>query len=353
MLDKNELVRYSRHVQLSEIGIAGQEKLKRAKVVVIGAGGLGCPVLLYLTAAGIGEIGIVDFDTIAISNLQRQVLYATSDIGKLKAEVAATKLRQQNPHVKFTVFAEQLTTQNALEIMSRYDVIVDATDNFSTRYMVNDACVLLNKSFVYGAIHRFEGQVSVFNYKEEHKEHGPTYRCLFPIPPSPESSPNCSAMGVLGVLPGVIGTLQATEVIKMITGIGNVLSGKLLLMNALTMEFNTLEIDKTDAPIKGMPITPEAFKKMDYAFFCGATPTDVKSINAKQLMVLLSEKDKIQLLDVRELEEAPFVRELIDLQIPLAELLNEVDQVSTTKKVVVFCKSGQRSKRAIEILQTE
>ncbi|MEO6902556.1 MAG: molybdopterin-synthase adenylyltransferase MoeB [Bacteroidia bacterium] len=353
MLDKNELVRYSRHILLSEIGTAGQEKLKNAKVLVIGAGGLGCPVLLYLTAGGVGEIGIVDFDKIDASNLQRQVLYTVDDIGRLKAETAAAKLAQQNPYVKFTVFTQQLTTQNALEIINQYAIIVDGTDNFSTRYMVNDACVLLNKPLVYGAIYRFEGQVSVFNYKVEQQEQGPTYRCLFPVPPGLESTPNCSEIGVLGVLPGMIGTMQAAEVIKMITGIGTPLSGRLLLLNALTMDVNTLEIKRTCETIKGVPTNAEEFRKADYAFFCGDVPTAIKSINAKQLLVLLKEKDKLQLLDVRNSDEEPVINDFFDLQIPFGDLLDEVEKLSRTKQVVVFCKSGMRSKRAIEILQKE
>lgn len=354
MLNKEEISRYSRHLLLPEIGIAGQEKLKNAKVLVIGAGGLGCPVLLYLTAAGVGEIGIVDFDKVEESNLQRQVLYTVEDIGKPKAEVAAVKLAKQNPFVKFAVYPHQLNNKNALEIIKDFDIIVDGTDNFSTRYLVNDACVILDKPLIYGSIYRFEGQVSVFNYHNKNGIKGPTYRCLFPVPPGPESSPNCSEIGVLGVLPGIIGTLQANETIKLITSIGETLSGKLLIINALTMDFSTIEITRNSESLKLTPANAEAFKKNDYDFFCGIKETGgIRKITAQELLLLLDKKEEIQIVDVRELGEQPIVERLIDLQIPLAEIINQVDKISKEKQVVVFCRSGQRSMRAIELLKKE
>jgi len=238
-LTPEEKYRYSRHLLLEEVGLEGQEKLKEAKVLVIGAGGLGCPVLLYLAAAGVGTIGVIDFDTIDASNLQRQTLFSTDDVGRSKAEVAKEKLNANNPFINVIAYNEELTNKNSLEIFSAFDIIVDGTDNFHTRYMVNDACLIANKPFVYGAIHKFEGQVSVFNYQE-----GPTYRCLFPNPPEAGSIPSCSEVGVVGILPGIIGTQQANQVIKIILQIGQVLSGRLMIYNALQSSFMEIEINK-------------------------------------------------------------------------------------------------------------
>ncbi len=355
MLNKEEISRYSRHLLLPEIGTIGQGKLKNAKVLVIGAGGLGCPVLLYLTAAGVGKIGIVDFDTVDESNLQRQILYAVEDIGKYKAIVAADKLFKQNPFVKFTVYNLQVNNQNALDIIKNFDIIIDGTDNFATRYLINDACVLLNKPLIYGAVYRFEGQVSVFNFKDRKGINGPTYRCVFPEPPSPESAPNCSEIGVLGVLPGIIGTMQANEAIKLITGIGEPLSGKLLLLNALTMSFTTIDVSYNKESIKNTPANVEEFLKMDYNYFCGSHKhTDgIKDITAKELISLLDKKEKLQLLDVREPGELPVVTELEDLQIPLGDIKEQTNKISRDKKVIVFCRSGARSKQAITLLQND
>lgn len=353
MLNKEEISRYSRHLLLPEIGISGQEKLKAAKVLVIGAGGLGCPALQYLAAAGVGEIGIIDFDKVDISNLQRQILYNVEDVGKYKAEISATKLSKQNPLVSFKVFNSALDTKNALQIISDFDIVIDGTDNFTTRYLVNDACVILNKPLIYGSIYRFEGQVSVFNYSSVPNTKSPTYRCLFPVPPSPESSPNCSEIGVLGVLPGIIGTLQATETIKLITGIGEILSGRLLLINALSMEFITVSLEYNKESNKNAPQNRDEFLKTDYPLFCGQAQNteSVKSISASELLLLLKNKDNLQLLDVRENGELPIITELIDLQIPLSEVENGGDKISKDKKVIVFCKSGGRSRKAISLLE--
>ena len=240
-IEKN---RYSRHILLDKIGLEGQEKLKGAKVLVIGAGGLGCPVLQYLTAAGVGTIGIIDFDIVDETNLQRQILFTVNDVGVNKAEAAENRLRQLNPYVRFNIYPERLTTKNALNLFSEYDIIVDGTDNFSTRYLVNDACVITGKPLVYGAIYKFEGQVAVFNFNG-----GPSYRCLFPEPPKSGSVPNCSEVGVIGVLPGLIGTQQANEVIKLILEIGEPLSGKLLTYNSLDNSFFTLKVNRSEEQI--------------------------------------------------------------------------------------------------------
>lgn len=351
MLSKEELSRYNRHLILPGFGLQGQEKLKQSKVLVIGAGGLGCPVLLYLTAAGVGEIGIIDFDTVEESNLQRQILFSQDDIGKSKAEAAGKKLAKQNPHINFNIYSIRLHTYNALEIFEHYDVIIDGTDNFATRYLVNDACVLLGKPLVYGAIYKFEGQVSVFNYATT----APTYRCLFPLPPAAGSVANCSEIGVLGVLPGIVGMLQATEAIKIITGIGTVLSGKILLVDALSMNFLSVDLSRNENAWKTTaPATPDEFLGKDYDFFCGnKSASDVNKITAVELQQIIDNKNEIQLLDVREPNEQPLVKELTDLQIPLDEIQNYVNEISKTKKVIVFCKGGTRSKRAIELLEKE
>lgn len=357
MLNKEEIARYSRHLLLPEIGMAGQEKIKNAKILIIGAGGLGCPALQYLTAIGIGVIGIIDFDKVDESNLQRQILYSTDDIGKLKTEAAVSKLYKQNPFVKINSYPVRLTNKNALKFFSEYDLIIDGTDNFATRYLVNDACVLMNKPLIYGSIYKFDGQVSVLNYTDSSRTSGPTYRCLFPTPPISGSVPNCSEIGVLGILPGIIGTLQATEAIKIITGIGEPLSGKLLLVDALAMNFQTIEIVRNNEWINSAPKNREEFLQTDYEYFCGnkniefeTKPDSVHSISAHELKSIIENNPEIQLLDVRELYEQPQINELKDIQIPLGDIPNQTHLISKNKKVIVFCKSGLRSKHAIEIL---
>ena len=354
MLNKEEISRYSRHLLLPEIGTTGQVKLKSAKVLVVGAGGLGCPVLLYLTAAGVGEIGIVDFDKVDESNLQRQVLYTVEDVGKSKVEVAVAKLSEQNPFVNFTTYNSKLDNQNALEIIRNFDIVIDGTDNFATRYLVSDACVILNKPLIYGSIYRFEGQVSVFNYIDKNGIQGPSYRCLFPQPPTPESSLNCSEIGVIGVLPGIVGTLQANEAIKCITGIGKVLSGKLLLINALTMDFSTIEVAHNNETIESIPVNAEEFKKMSYDFFCGTSRNDsIKGVTVKELVRLLDKREKLQIIDVREPGEQPALDELTDLKTALGDILDQADRISQSKQVIILCQSGKRSRRAIELLQNK
>jgi adenylyltransferase/sulfurtransferase len=353
MLSKEELKRYDRHILLSEIGISGQEKLKNAKVLVIGAGGLGCPVLQYLTAAGIGTIGIVDFDVVDESNLQRQILYSIDDIGKLKVDCAINKLSRQNLFVNFSAYNTQLSNQNALEIIEKYDIVIDGTDNFPTRYLVNDACVILNKPLIYGSINKFEGQVSVFNYSGSKNKKGPTYRCLFPEPPSAADVPNCSEAGVLGVLPGIVGSFQANEVIKIITGIGDVLFGKLLMINALSMQFYTIAFERNETAANS--ITLQHFKNNDYELFCNGSYLKLNNeITVMELhQLLINDRNSVQLVDVREVGEQPFVEILKEINIPLNIIIKNADQINTSKKVIVFCKSGVRSTAAIQKLQTE
>lgn len=333
MLSKEEKVQYDRHLILNEIGEKGQLKLKQAKVLVIGAGGLGCPILQYIAAAGVGTIGIVDFDTIDQSNLQRQVLFSYDDIGKLKAEVAAKRLSKLNPFITFNTHVEALTTFNAISLFEAYDIIVDGCDNFATRYLVNDAAVLTNKPVVFGSIFKFEGQVSVFNY-----ENGPTYRCLYPNPPKGSDVPNCSEIGVLGVLPGVIGCFQANEVIKLICGIGEVLSGKLLSFTMLTLQHVIFNFKK-NTTIKITTLLE------DYNFFCNSYSED--TISYAQI---INNRDNYYLVDVRTYEERA-KHHIGGLHIPLDELEQRYTEIKTEKSVVIYCRSGVRSGQAVKVLQ--
>lgn len=334
MLSKQEKKQYSRHLILDKIGEEGQLKLKKAKVLVIGAGGLGCPVLQYLTAAGVGTIGIIDDDVVDQSNLQRQILYTIDDIGISKAKSAANRLSKLNPFVKFNVYQEKLTSENAIALFEQYDIIVDGSDNFSTRYLTNDASVITKTPLVYGAIFKFEGQVSIFNYNESG-----SYRCLYPTPPKPEESPNCSDVGVIGVLPGIIGSLQANETIKMICGIGEILTNKVLIYDTLTMRQLLLKFENTNY------INLKELEK-DYDFFCG-----IKAIENEITLEELENNLKVyNLLDVRE----DYEREDYNIggqHIPLDELEDRFDEVDTSKSIVVYCASGIRSKRAIEFLE--
>ena len=331
--------RYNRHIILSEIGQEGQNKISSAKVLVIGAGGLGCPVLQYLTAAGVGTIGIVDFDVVELSNLQRQVLFGNSSLGKNKAIAAKTRLEDLNEEISIVAYPEKLTHKNAANLFIEYDIIVDGTDNFETRYLVNDACIITSKPLVFGAIYKFEGQVSVFNYKN-----GPSYRCLFPNPPEKGSVPNCSEIGVLGVLPGIIGSMQANEVLKIILELGNTLSGKLLCYNALTLHNSILKINRKEETIQSVLKDKEDFHKKEIDFNCEIEVTTV-SIEA-----LLSEKN-IQFIDVREAHEQPKIEDLPITYIPLSELKHSLDKIETTKQKAIFCQSGIRSKHAVSLLQ--
>lgn len=347
---KEELERYSRHLIIPEFNIEGQRKLKEAKVLVVGSGGLGSPLLLYLTAAGVGHIGIVDFDVVDESNLQRQVLFGVENVGMPKVEAAKKRLESLNPHVDFKVYNTMLNSENALDIMKGYDLVADGTDNFPTRYLVNDACVILGIPNVYASIFRFDGQVSVFNYTDKDGNKGPNYRDLFPEPPPPGLVPSCAEGGVIGVLPGIIGSLQANEVIKVITGIGNPLAGRLFVFDALSFETRTLNIGK-NKNLK--PIT----ELIDYQQFCGIKPSEeqpeeepVKEVSVQQLHQFISDKTPFQLIDVRE----PYEYEIAQIDgelIPLKQVLEKANQISKDKKVIIHCRSGKRSADAIRLLQ--
>jgi adenylyltransferase/sulfurtransferase len=332
MLEPEEIQRYNRQILIPEFGLNGQTRLKNAKVLVIGCGGLGSPILLYLTAAGVGTLGIVENDKIDISNLQRQILYSSLVVGLAKISETVNRLTLLNPLVKIKQFPTQLNASNALEIIKDYDIVIDGTDNFPTRYLVNDACVMLNKPFVYGAIHRFEGQVAVFNH-----QNSATYRDLFPTPPPPEQAPNCAEAGVLGVLPGIIGSMQALEAIKVITNIGEPLSGKLLILDTLSMQSRIIRIPK-------MPDTPIITQLIDYEAFCG-----LKSVNDITFETLQTLND-YQLIDVRELYEYE-AKNIGGELMPLSELEKYLSKISRDKAVIIHCQSGIRSQKAIKILQ--
>jgi sulfur-carrier protein adenylyltransferase/sulfurtransferase len=344
-LTSEELQRYSRHLVLQDFGMASQLKLRDARVLVIGAGGLGCPVLLYLSAAGIGSIGVVDSDRLEISNLQRQVLYTMSDIGKNKSEAAVERLSLLNPLIRLTAFPTRLTSENVLEIFGSYDIIVDGTDNFPTRYLINDACVLTDKPFVYASILQYEGQAAVFNYRNKGGEHSANYRDLFPEPPSADSVPNCEQAGVLGVLPGLLGCVQANEVIKIITGIGQPLADKLLILDSATMEQMLIRL-----PNHGMRDKIKTL--IDYEDFCGISAGKNKPLNDKifsmkevtvqELKKLMDSKADFQLIDVRE----PHEYDICNLEgelIPMSDIPGNVDKIAKDKQVVLHCRSGKRS----------
>ena len=335
-LSSEEQKQYNRHIILKEIGEKGQLQLKKSKVLVIGAGGLGCPILQYIAAAGVGTIGIIDDDVVDQTNLQRQILYTVDDIGKSKAETAAQRLSKLNPFVHFNVFKEKLTSENAIPLFRQYDIIVDGSDNFQTRYLSNDAAIIANKPLVYGSIFKFEGQVSVFNLNGS-----ATYRCLYPTPPKPEESPNCSEIGVMGVLPGIIGSLQANEVIKIICGIGEILANKLLIFDVLAMRQMTLKYSKSDNAV----VTQ---LENNYDFFCGFVPAE-NEIEQDELEENLS---NYNLLDVREEYEHEDYN-IGGQHIPLDELDDRFEEIDTSKPVVVYCASGMRSKRAIDFLSEE
>jgi sulfur-carrier protein adenylyltransferase/sulfurtransferase len=353
-LTKDEYGRYSRHIILPEVGLDGQKRLKAASVLCIGTGGLGSPLLLYLAAAGIGRIGIVDFDVVDSSNLHRQIIHSTAWVGKPKIESAKNRILEINPNCQVDLYETRLSSENALEIAKPYDVIVDGTDNFPTRYLVNDACVLLNKPNVYGSIFRFEGQATVFNYQD-----GPNYRDLYPEPPPPGMVPSCAEGGVLGVLCGIIGTIQATETVKIILGQGNTLSGRLLLYNALDMKFRELKL-------RPNPQRPVIEKLVDYEEFCGIPQAkaeaaqqaaEMPEITVKELQQLLSNStEEVVLLDVRNPNEYDIARIPNSVLIPLPEIeqgpgIEKVKQLLNGHRLVVHCKMGGRSAKALGILK--
>lgn len=344
-LSSDEFARYARHLALSGFGLPAQERLKRARVLVIGAGGLGCPALLYLAAAGVGRIDILDADRVDVSNLQRQVLFTSDDVGQLKVEVAARRLRALNPHIQIAAWAQRFTRMNALERLHDCDVVIDGSDNFATRYLVNDACVITGKPFIYGAIQGFEGQASVFNWRG-----GPTYRCLFPEPAHASAVPNCNQAGVLGVLPGLIGTIQATEAIKLLTGIGEPLSGRLLLWDALSMRMRTVSIsaDPRQRQITELP-------SEGYGEACALQSTShADEVDWHELRATLSQ---LQLIDVRENWERSAGAIEPSAHLPLAALQSgigsstAIESIDPTKPTVVYCSVGVRSRTALEILR--
>ena len=348
---KEELARYNRHIIIPDFGLEAQKKLKASKVLVIGSGGLGSPVLLYLAAAGVGTIGIVDFDVVDDSNLQRQVLFGVNEIGKPKVEAAKRRLESLNPHIEIKLYNTQLTSKNALEIIKDYDVVADGTDNFPTRYLVNDACLLLDKPNVYASIFQFEGQVSVFNYVNKDGERGPNYRDLYPTPPPAGLVPSCAEGGVLGVLPGIIGSLQASEVIKVITGVGEPLNGRFFIFDALNFETRTFKIKpREDNPVSGK--NPTITMLIDYEQFCGvkAVEKPIKEITADELYNWQVTGEKFQLIDVREPDEYEIVNIGAEL-IPLGTVVDNADKIDRDKKVVIHCKVGGRSAKAIRELE--
>jgi sulfur-carrier protein adenylyltransferase/sulfurtransferase len=356
-LTNDELGRYSRHLILPEVGMEGQQRLKAAKVLCVGTGGLGSPLALYLAAAGIGTLGLVDFDTVDSSNLQRQIIHSTKDIGRKKIDSAQEKLNALNPALNVVKHDTMLTSANALEIFAQYDIIADGTDNFQTRYLVNDACVLLNKPNAYGSIFRFEGQASVFATEE-----GPCYRCLYPEPPPPGLVPSCAEGGVLGILPGIVGVIQATEVIKLILGKGEPLIGRLLMVDALSMRFRELKLRKNpDCPVCGT--NPTVTELIDYNQFCGIAPEPAEAAQVKNGIPQISVKELKRRLDKKETNNDNFllldVREPYEVQIaqiggkliPQNDVPNRLGELNPDQEILVHCRSGARSQKIAEFLK--
>lgn len=350
-LTREEIARYSRHLIIPEVGMAGQERLKAARVLVVGTGGLGSPLALYLAAAGVGTIGLVDYDTVDASNLHRQIIHGESDLGRRKVDSAREAIAEVNPHVRVQLHDTALRSDNALEIISDYDLVADGTDNFPTRYLVNDACVLLGKPNVYGSIFRFEGQVAVF-----YAQQGPCYRCIFPEPPPPGMVPNCAEGGVLGVLCGTIGSAQGTEVVKLICGMGEPLIGRLMLYDALDMRWTTVKVNKDPScPVCGE--NPTVRELMDYEEFCGVPAHDREEVidALVDLEVMPDEyeelKDEVVLLDVREPHEYEISRIPGAVLIPKGQLPEKLAELDPSKQYVVHCKSGARSREATQLMR--
>ena len=344
-----ELARYSRHITLPEVGMEGQKKLKAAKVLVVGVGGLGCPVALYLAAAGVGTIGMVDYDVVDESNLQRQILYGVTQKGQPKLDAARERLQNLNPHIKINLHPVALTSMNALDIVKDYDMVLDGTDNFPTRYLVNDACVMTGKPNIYGSIYRFDGQVSVFNYED-----GPCYRCLYPSPPPPGLVPSCAEGGVLGVLPGIIGCLQANEAIKLILDIGNLMKGRFMLFDALEMEFTELNVKK-DLNCVVCGDNPSVTELIDYQQFCGIPKADAKKENFGEITVgelkkLFDNNMAPLVLDVREPFEIDIAKIEGTFHIPMRDVENRLDELNVNDEIIVQCKSGGRSAKICKLL---
>ena len=355
-LTNQELNRYSRHLVLPEVGVDGQERIKQGRILIVGAGGLGSPAALYLAAAGIGKIGIVDFDKVDESNLQRQIIHSTEDIGRLKTESAKNSINNLNPNVKVETYDVKLNSKNAMEIIKNYDIVIDASDNFPTRYLVNDACVLLKKPNVYGSIFRFEGHASVFNF-----DYGPCYRCLFPNPPPKENVPSCAEGGVLGILPGIIGTIQATEALKIILRKVDVLSGRFLVYDALAMTFKELKLGKNkNCPICGE--NPRVRELIDYEQFCNMKEEEEKSleedeISVHQLKKMSESNEDFILVDVREEHEWDICKIEGARLIPLSRIINGdidiLENINMDKQIVLHCHTGARSAEALNILRNK
>ena len=348
-LTQEELIRYSRHLSLPEVGVDGQKKIKASKVLIIGVGGLGSPVALYLAAAGVGTIGLVDFDVVDESNLQRQVLFGVNQKNKSKLESASKRLKNLNPLIIYKLHEVALSSENALDIIKDYDIVIDGTDNFPTRYLVNDACVLLDKPNVYGSIYRFDGQVSIFNYNK-----GPCYRCLYPSPPPPGLVPSCAEGGVLGVLPGIIGTLQANEALKIILDIGDLMVNRFLLFDALAMEFSELKIVKDDNCVV-CGTNPSITKLIDYNQFCGISKeeddnSEIDEITVYELDSILRNGKTPLILDVREKHEVKIAKIEGTVHIPMKEVENRLDELDANGEIIVHCKSGARSAKICKLL---
>ncbi len=341
--------RYDRQIRLKEFGQTAQDNLNRAKVLVIGAGGLGCPALQYLSAAGVGTIGIVDFDRVELSNLQRQILFNMEDIGKLKAESAAAKISALNPEIQVHVYSFKITNQNALDIIVEYDIVIDGSDDFATRYLVNDACVLLNKSLVYGAVLRFEGQIGVFNVSNLSTGTKTNYRDLFPVPPALLSNISCNELGVLGVVPGIIGTMQAAEAIKILTNIGNPLSNKILTYDVLKNEFYEFQITENKGHSHQIPKDRTEFQAYNYEWFCSTLEPSLEINSTEFNQMRLNEE--LTIIDVRELYEQPVELEFPVIRIPLSRWEEDLHMISTNHKIVVVCQSGVRSLAAVKKLK--
>jgi molybdopterin/thiamine biosynthesis adenylyltransferase/rhodanese-related sulfurtransferase len=358
-LTHDEVMRYSRHLIMPEVGIAGQKKLKAADVLIVGAGGLGSPMAMYLAAAGIGHLGLADYDVVDLSNLQRQIIHGTSDVGRPKTASALDRLKDINPHIHIETYNEFLNSENALDIIKDFDLVLDGTDNFPTRYLLNDACVLTGKPFIFGGIFRFYGQVSVFCTGE-----GPCYRCLFPSPPPADSVPSCAEGGVLGFLPGTIGTIQASEAVKLILGIGNPLIGRLLTYNALEVDFKLFNISRDpECPVCGEK--PSIHELIDYEEFCGYPAHDrgregmhpdmtgVRTITPEQLKQRLAEDKRLCLLDVREPHELEIsrIKEAESINIPHNQVLERMNELDTSREIIVYCRFGLQSLKVIRTLQ--
>jgi adenylyltransferase/sulfurtransferase len=349
-LSPDEVLRYSRHLIIPDVAMQGQRRLKAARVLLIGAGGLGSPLALYLAAAGVGHLGLVDFDLVDITNLQRQILHGTGDVGRPKLDSARDRIRDVNPHVHVEGYDTRLTSQNALEILADYDVVIDGTDNFATRYLTNDACVILGKPNVYGSIYRFEGQASVFATAD-----GPCYRCLYPTPPPPGLVPSCAEGGVLGVLPGLIGTIQATEGIKLLLGIGTSLAGRLLLIDALDLHFRTVRLRKDpDCPACGMR---EIRSLIDYDEFCGIpgaaaeeAAEGIPELTPREVADRIARGEDFDLIDVREPHELEIAQYPRGRNIPLGRLAESLSDLDSAREIVVACRTGGRSAKAVRQL---